>query len=67
MFNVVIGDNWYSVVPESGVDVDRKLCMWPPHGINMSKAVKKLLSSQASWNSVPYKYLLGLYGKKNNI
>jgi len=63
MFNVVIGDDWCSVVPQSWINTDKKLCSWPSH-INMSKAVRKLLRPQASWDSVPY--LLGPYNKNNN-
>jgi len=66
MFNVVIGDDWCSVVPQSWINIDKKLCSWPSHTNDMSKAVRKLLRPQASWDSVPYKYLLGPYGKNSN-
>ncbi|XP_032688515.1 uncharacterized protein LOC116852352 [Odontomachus brunneus] len=62
MFYVTIGDNWCSVVPQSWINIDQKLCAWPGHGINVSKAVKKSLPAQASWKSIPYKYLLGPFG-----
>ncbi|RLU15734.1 hypothetical protein DMN91_011489 [Ooceraea biroi] len=56
-----IGNDWCSVVPQSWVDINKKLCMWPSHGINVSKAIKKSLPPQASWESVSYKYILGPY------
>lgn len=66
MFYVVIGHDWWSVVPESWIDFDNKFCMWPSHGRNVSKAIKKSLPPQASWESVFYKYMLGPYSKNNN-
>lgn len=61
MFYVAIGDNWCSVVPQSWINTEKKLCVWPSHGINTSKAIKKASHPQPSWESVLYKYLLGPY------
>lgn len=67
MFYVAIGDNWCSVVPQSWINTEKKLCVWPSHGINTSKAIKKASHPQPSWESVLYKYLLGPYSMHNNI
>lgn len=62
-----MGEKWCSVVPQSWINNKMKLCAWPPRGSNVSKAIKKLLPSQVSWEMVLYKYLLGPYSKNNII
>jgi len=32
------------------------------NGIDVSKALKKILSPEASWESIPYKYIIGPFG-----
>ncbi|XP_029170310.1 uncharacterized protein LOC114939999 [Nylanderia fulva] len=62
MFYVAIADNWCSVMPQSWIiDINEQLCVWLSHGVNATKAMKKSLPPQASWEKVPYKYLLGPY------
>lgn len=63
MFNVVIGNNWCSVVPESWINNDKKTCLWPLNNINISKAIKEQLIPESSWKSTNIKYILGPYGK----
>lgn len=65
MFYIAIADDWCSVVPASWIDVDKQLCVWPSRGINVSKAIKKSLPSEASWESIPYKYILGPFSRNN--
>lgn len=65
MFYVAIGVNWCSVVPQSWINIDMNICMWPPRGIDVSKAIRKALSPQSSWENISYNYLLGPYGKNN--
>jgi len=36
------------------------------HTLVMCQKCEEIVTSQASWDSVPYKYLLGPYGKNNN-
>lgn len=62
MFNVIVADDWCSVVPQSWVDTINKRCSWPPHNTNITKAVKKLANPDASWERIHIKYILGPYG-----
>jgi len=63
MFTITICDKWCAVVPHSWINAEKKLLMWPSHGINVSNAIKKSLPPQTSWKSFSYKYLIGPFGK----
>lgn len=67
MFNVVITDEWCSTVPESWIDKNNNTVLWPPDNLDISKAIRKLKDPQDSWNVIKFKYILGPYGKNNNI
>lgn len=67
MYNVVIGTDWCSVVPDSWIDKDIMSCLWPPNTTNITKLVKEQVTPDISWKSTLIKYILRPYGNKHYV